>query len=150
MARYTVLMQRTANAALSVGIVCAAAAAPKREKIYDLIIGSEAAAADNNFLWQLQRTTDTGTSTAYTPLPLDAADAAALAQAGYNHTVEPTYTAGGVMLNVPLNQRATFRWVAAPGSELVIPATANNGIGVKTPTVGAAVVISAEVKFDEQ
>ena len=48
---------------------------------------------------------------------------------GENHTVEPTYTAAKELLEVPLNTRATFRWAAAPGSELVIPATNDAGIG---------------------
>ena len=44
----------------------------------------------------------------------------------WTYTIDPTTTAE--MLRVPLNHRASYRWVAAPGGELVWPATANNGI----------------------
>jgi hypothetical protein len=118
-------------------------------KWYDVILGSEASPADNPFLWILQRCTTAGTSTAVTPQPLDPADAATETDAGENHTAEPTYTANQILLAVPLNQRATFRWVAAPGSELVAPATASNGIGIQT-TTASAVAITATVLFAEQ
>ncbi len=62
--------------------------------------------------------------------------------------MEPTYT-GIALLSIPLNQRATFRWVANPGSELVIPATANNGFGIETDTA-AAVAVTAQIFFEEQ
>lgn len=148
MANYSVLMQRTASATASVGSINAAASAPKRLQIYDVLVGSEAAPADNAFLWQFQRCTTAGTSTAVTPQALDSADAAALSTAGKNHSAEPTYTAGAILLNVPLNQRATFRWVAAPGSELRVPATASNGIGIQTPTM-TAVAVSAQALITE-
>ena len=48
-----------------------------------------------------------------------------------NHTSEPTYTSNTEVLEIPLNHRATFRWVAAPGSEIITPATDNNGLGFK-------------------
>ena len=122
---------------------------PRRLKWYDLILGSEASPADNAFLYVLQRFTAAGTNTAVTPSALDPADAATESDAGENNTIEPTYTATLILLEVPLNQRATFRWVAAPGSELVSPATASNGIGIATPTF-SAVAITAHVLAEEQ
>ena len=112
-------------------------------------MGSEASPADNPFQYIVQRCTALGTSTGVTPSPLDPADAATEADAGENHTVEPTYTAGLVLLAIGLNQRATFRWVAPPGGELVYPATAANGIGIQTPT-SSAVVITGTLYFAEQ
>jgi len=61
---------------------------------------------------------------------MDLADRAAQAVAGENHTSEPTYTSNTEVMEIPLNRRATFRWVAAPGSEIVCPATSGDGIGV--------------------
>ena len=40
----------------------------------------------------------------------------------------PVDTANTEMLMIALNQRATFRWVAAPGGELMTTALALNGI----------------------
>jgi len=45
--------------------------------------------------------------------------------------------AGSTIFGVPLNQRASFRWVASPGSEFVAPATACNGFAIATPTASA-------------
>jgi hypothetical protein len=149
MANYAVKLQRTASTTASLGVLSANAATPRRVKVYDVMMGSEATAADNPFLWLFQRTTAAGTSTAITPLAIDPADAAALFTAGQAHTVEPTYTANAILLDIALNQRATFRWVASPGGELVIPATASNGIGIQTPTA-TAVSITATVHAQEQ
>jgi hypothetical protein len=149
MAKYVVEMNRTASTTASVGSWIADATRPRRLKIYDWMFGSEAAAADNPFLWQVARVTAGGTVTGVTPQPLDPADAATESDAGENATAEPTYTANAIMLSIPLNQRASYRWVAAPGGELVGPATASNGFGIKTPTA-SAVAITTTVHADEQ
>jgi hypothetical protein len=150
MAKYSAQFNRAASAAAAVGTITADATTPRRQKIYDLLVGSEAVPADFAFLWTLDRCTTAGTSTAVTPTKLDPGDAVALADAGENHTAEPTFTAGEVLLSIPLNQRATIRWVAPPGGELVIPAVASNGIGIRTPVAGAAAAITATAHFEEQ
>jgi hypothetical protein len=150
MGKYAAKGQRTASANTTVMGLNAPGSGMRRAKIYDLILGSEGAPADVANLWELNRFTAAGTSTAFTPLPLDPADAAAATVAGENHSAEPTYTAAAKLLEVALNQKATFRWVAIPGGELVIPATASNGIGIRTPTAGSSVAITAEAHFEEQ
>jgi hypothetical protein len=150
MANYAAELNRTASTTLSVGSLVADATTPRRNKVYDLVVGSEASPADNAFLWQAQRCTAAGTSTAVTPQALDPADAAALSDVGENHTVDPTLTAGAILLAIALNQRATFRWVASPGGELVLPATASNGVALRTPTAGGLVAVSATIHFAEQ
>lgn len=149
MARYAIDFHRTASTTASTGSITADATRPRRFKLYDLLVGSEASPADNPFLWNVQRVTAAGTSTAVVPQPLDPADAATEMDAGENHTIEPTYTAAAILLQIPLNQRATFRWVAAPGGELVAPATASNGLGLITST-GSAVAVSAQAHVEEQ
>lgn len=150
MAAYSVELNRTASATLSVGTITADATRPRRGKIYDLTFGSEAGPGDFAFLWQIQRCTTAGTSTVVTPQPLDPADAATESDAGENHTIDPTLTANAILMSEPLNQRATYRWQAVPGKELVYPATASNGLAVRTPTAGALVAITARVHYDEQ
>jgi hypothetical protein len=117
-------------------------------KLFYLSLGSEATPADNAFLYRVRRCTTAGTSTAVTPTALDPADAATEQDAGENHTVEPTYTANSEQLVVPLHQRATFQWTAAPGREIVTPATASNGLGIDTPTA-ATVVIAAMLHIED-
>ena len=121
-----------------------------RPKIYDFIIGSSAAPADNAAKYVLQRFTALGTSTAVTPVALDPGDPAALAAAGQAHTVEPTYTASAICLQVAFNQRATWRWVAAPGSEIVLPANTTNGVGILVTAVsGGSVLTDGTIYYEE-
>lgn len=108
-----------------------------RPHIYDILVGSNATPADNSSEWWLLRFTAAGTSTAVTPEKVDSGDPAATAPCGKNHSAEPTY--GTVpLLDIAVNQRATFRWVAAPGSEIVSPATAANGLGLQCQGVGGS------------
>lgn len=119
--------------------------------IYDLIVGSDATPADNAAEYNLQRfATSNGTGTAVTPQPLDPADGVALLQGTEAHSAEPTYTAGGILLHWAQNQRATFRWVAAPGGELVVPATSDSGIGILCQGIaGSAVNMNYTMHYEE-
>lgn len=149
MAVYAAELRRTASTTASLGSVTADATRPRRGKLVELVVGSEATPADNPFLYRVRRCTAAGTSTAVTPQALDPANSATETDVGENHTAEPTYTANSELLVIPLHQRATFRWSSVPGREPVWPATAANGIGIETP-VAAAVVIAATLHFEEQ
>lgn len=134
----------TASATLPLGILIGATTI--RPLIYDILVGSDATPADNAAKYNIQRSTTTGTwagtgGAAITPQALDPADPAALATANQGiASVGPTLTAAAFLLQWAQNQRATFRWVAAPGSELKIPATANNGLALMSQVVGGSAV----------
>ena len=103
-----------------------------RNIIYDINIANVGAPADLVTLHTIQRITAVGTAgSAVTPSLLDIADRASQSAVGENHSSEPTYTSATELLEIPLNHRATFRWVAAPGGEIITPATNNAGIGAK-------------------
>jgi hypothetical protein len=142
-------LRRTASTTLSLGVIGADATRPRRLEWYDMVFGCEAAAADNPFLYIMQRCTTLGTSTSVALQKLDPADGATEQDCGENHTVEPTYTANEILYELPLNQRATFRWIATEGGRLISPATASNGIGVQTP-VSAALNITATIHVNER
>ncbi len=146
--RYAVGGQDTNTAGTTMlGITATTAVRPA---IYDLLVGSVATAADNAAEYFLQRYTAAGTSTGVTPQALDSGDPAATATAGVNHSVEPTYTASAVLLRVAKNQRATFRWVARERGELVLPATAANGIGILANAIGgSAVTEDFQIHYEE-
>lgn len=111
-----------------------------KPKVFDVIISSDATPADNCAQYDLQRTTTVGSGgTAGTPQKLDPDDPAALGAYRIADTTEPTYTASAVLLSVAVNQRASFRWVAAPGGELTLPAAAN-GLGIRSVTVGGSAI----------
>lgn len=125
------------------------AALTVRPRIYDIILASSSAPNDYSAHFHLQRFSADGTGTAVTPQPLDFAERAAVATSKRNYSVEPTYTAGEVLLNLAHNLRATVRWVAAPGSELIIPALAGDGIGQRCIAVSTQFTEEATFFFEE-
>lgn len=146
--KYSIDGQDTNTAATS--ILGLTSASTIRPKIYDVLMGSAATPADNAGRYVLQRNTTAGTSTAVTPQAIDPDDPAALAASGEAHSAEPTYTANAIMLRWSQNQRATFRWVASPGGEIMLPASAANGVGIQTLAIGgSAVVMDACIHFEE-
>lgn len=102
-----------------------------RPWIYDMWLGSSASPADNALLWYLQRDTAAGTAgAALVPPPIDPGDPAATSVIGVSqYSGEPTYTAAKILFHLALNQRASHRAQFDPDGPLMVPATANNGIG---------------------
>lgn len=147
MARYSVSLNRTLSQTQTLGTI-GQGATTRRHRWIDVLVGVDGTPGDTAVRYVFQRCTALGTSTAVTPQALDPADVACNAASGQNHTVEPTYTAGAILLTIPFNQRSTVRWFAAPGEELVCPATASNGVGVQTP-VAPALSGWVDAKFDE-
>jgi hypothetical protein len=142
MARYAFTMKRTASATLDVGSVLTAAASPRRFQIIDWIIGSEAAPADNAFMWEINKRTGAPTGgSGVTGQTLDDSDTIASTLVG-NQAPTANGAGSGNKLSVPLNQRATFRWTPNPGAEITAPAAASNGYAVSTPTMSALAVTS--------
>jgi hypothetical protein len=134
MARYSASGSQTLQSSASgdaTALSLAAQSTAHRNMVYELWFGNEGAPADQVTVYHIARVTTDGAGSAVTPSPLDPADRASQCTCLENHTTEPTYTSGGEILEVPLNHRATFRWVAAPGGEIVTPATDNNGLGLK-------------------
>lgn len=145
--RYSVDGRDTNTASTS--ILGLTSAATVRPKVYDIIAGAYGTPADYAAEYYVQRSTAAGTSTAVTPQALDPADPASLCAAGEAHSVEPTYTANAILLSFAKNARATFRWVAAPGGEIVLPATAANGVGILSVQVSTAYTEAFTIHFEE-
>lgn len=121
-----------------------------RLAVYDLTIGSDDTPADQACRFLIGRTTAVGTeASGFTPVNLDPGGPAGEADAGIGHSAEPTYTANKELLVVSLNQRATFRWVAAPGGELRGTATQNNGLGLKSSASTSTQAYESSVWFFE-
>ncbi len=98
-----------------------------RGDIRNWMFSCEAAPADAIFIHQLSRYTTAPTGANPTLEASDPDEVVALATGDGTVTTDPTI--GSALHRVPLNHRASFRWVAAPGSELIHPSTADNGIG---------------------
>lgn len=99
----------------------------RRGKIYDILIGTNGTPADNYIEWAVQRITSPSTSALGTAVSLDLADTGFASGVVVNSTTAPTVSSSLYTFYVGVNQRASYRWVAAPGSEMVWPATSSAG-----------------------
>lgn len=132
MRRYAVDGQAAAGTNLTIAEVVAVGATT-RARIYDIIVGSDATPADVATEYNIIRGTVSGTPTTTTvPRALDPGDPASLMSLEVGTFSGQTKTANSALLNIALNQRATFRWVAVPDGEIVIPATADNWVGLES------------------
>lgn len=103
---------------------------------------------DSQFEVQVKRFTVAGTTTAVTPTPTDPSDpAATLLTAGSNATVEPTYGASVPLDDSAVNPRGLYRWTAYdPSAELIMPASAANGLGFLLVVLGGATTVIVDSK----
>lgn len=121
-----------------------------RAYIYDVLVSSGITPADQAANMDMVRTTAVGTeASGFTPTKQDPNSKAADCDAGIAHTVEPTETASSALLRFAWNQRAGYRWVARPGSELIVPATASNGISLVRRVSTADFAFDATILFYE-
>lgn len=127
----------------------AATATLRRHAIDEILVGADAApnATDCPISWNAMRSTAAGTGSAATPTQADPADAASDAVGTVNYTADPTHTANSQIWSIALNQRASQRWVAKDGQELVIPATNLAGIGVRALSPTYVGVVLAGIGF---
>ena len=145
---YTANGPNASGSATKTGVALIASASV-RPRLFDLIIVNSATPADQAALYAVTRFTAVGTAgSSPTPSPNDPADVAAVATVGISHSAEPTYSAVD-LLQIPLNQRASFRFVASPGYELVAPATANNGLGSRLVSATAALASNFQAQWFE-
>jgi len=140
----------TASAANPLAAV-SALGATTRARVYDFVVGSDATPADAATKLALQRVTTSGLgTTAVVPPALDGGDPASLMQwfSAWTST-QPTVTAVSTLLQVAMNQRATFRWVAVPDSELVVPATLASGIAIMSIVASATANYAFSMMWQE-
>ena len=103
-----------------------------RPEIYDIMVGQDGSPpADNAVVWDLSRFTVAPTDTGVVPVALDPTDPAATAVAGENGGTTGTFTAATEFIDLPVNQRASYRWVAAPGGHIICPASTSDGVGMR-------------------
>lgn len=140
--KYGVALQQggvlnTGDTANAVGSIEPDAGATVRPRIYDLVFGQGGTAADNTVRYELQRFTASGAGNAAgNEVALDPGAPSADAITLEEFTTVSTVAANTELLDIVLNQRATFRWVAAPGGEIIIPATADEGIVIDVNSSG--------------
>ena len=136
----------------------------KRGKVYDVLIGTAGTPADNVMQFDIVRCTyatstaittgDSATSLFVSSLSsnfvLDLADGAPAAVLRINSSVETYLTAATELWDVGINQRASYRWVAAPGSEIVWPATSSAGLNLRARSPGYTGTVTGSWMWQEQ
>jgi hypothetical protein len=120
-----------------------------RGRIYHFLIGTAGAPANNYMEYDLSRSTTIVTGTNVTPQAVSPADTPAGSVGTVNFTAEPTVTAASSLFYLPLNQQATFQWVAKDGCELWWPATALNGLTLRARSAAYTGVTGATIHHEE-
>ncbi len=110
-----------------------------RPRIYRIELAYAGTPEDTYSLLRVNRSTADGTGTSFTPVSLDPGGVAAKATFKSDYTAEPTYTANAYLLKIVMNSRSTYRWTAEEGGEIIVPATAANGVGLQTVTTTATI-----------
>lgn len=130
-------------------ILLIAGIATARPALHQIIIGSDSTPADIATRFAvLRHTVAAAGGTAVTARPSDPGSTSGLCTALQGTMTEPTYDASGE-LEIPLNQRATFTWIANPGREIKTAVGTANGIGVRSISSGATPNINVTMAWDE-
>ncbi len=147
MASYTSAHRTPAGTNLTILALESSAAVVGR--IHQAIIGSDATPADVATRFDFVRHTTAGTGgTAVLEKPVDPQAPAASCNLRGGTMTEPTYEAD-FLEEVPLNQRATFTWIANPGRELRTTVGTANGIGLRSVSSGGTPNINCSLMWDE-
>ena len=133
---------------------------PRRGKIYDILVGTNTTPADNVIYWIMQRANAMGSSIAWTGalssissnIALDTADGIIQAFAIVNSTNDgaAAIVVAQDVWSVGINQRASYRWVSAPGSEFVYPATSSAGFLLRAQSPAYVSTLTGTALFQEQ
>ena len=99
--------------------------------------------------WVVGRYRAPGICTAVSPVKFHRGSPSALLAPGERHLVEPAYLAAATLLDLPLHPRATWHWYASPGSEILIPATGCDGVGIASFAPTSGEVAEAVVHWEE-
>jgi hypothetical protein len=104
-------------------------------KVHQLVVGSDSTPADAAARYDVLRHTAAGAAgTAVVEKPTDPQAPAASCNLRGGTMTEPTYEAD-FLVEIPLNQRATFTWIANPGRELRTTVGTANGIGFRCVSI---------------
>ena len=117
--------------------------------LYEIVVGNSVTPADNAGEYRVIRTSDAGTTPiAVTEGQLDPDSAPPLVVAnGGDFATDPS-EAGGSLLGIPLNMRATFRWVTNTKPIMGVN-TANNGLALDVVAQSSAFLLTTTLMWDE-
>jgi hypothetical protein len=135
----------------------------RRGKLYDIIIGTAGTPADNYYEFDVTTITlgttpsgivNTLISSLSSTFGEDPSDTTFAAAIQINSTSEVGISALTEKWYLGMNQRASYRWVCAPGSEILYPANSSatglNGLALRGRSGGGTVNMTGTVMVSEQ
>lgn len=136
-----------AGSALTILLVAGIATA--RPSVHQIVVSSDSAPADIATKFNVLRHTVAATGgTSIVARPSDPGGTSLLCTALRGTMTEPTYEATP-LLEMAVNQRATFTWIANPGREMKAPLGTAAGVGVRSVSSGATPNINCTIAWDE-
>lgn len=133
----------------------------RRGKLYDILIGTNGTPADNYMEFDVVGATIATSlvwlgslSSNSSNMVIDPSDPVVSAFTLNNSSVETNIVAIREPFYVGINQRASYRWVSAPGSEIVYPAvssgTGGNGLALRARSGAYTGTATGTVLVQEQ
>jgi hypothetical protein len=120
-----------------------------RAWIYEIRLSSEVTPDDKTGIFEVVRFTGTLAATDLAETRVDPAEGVSNMSARGATITGFTRTPNTVLLSFPLHQRATFRWLAKPGGQIVVPRIIDNWVGVGCVDHGATPSISVNMGWEE-
>jgi len=134
---------------------------PRRSRLYDILVGFPSTPGDTAIELDVLRVSLGSTPSGITPISslssnfmLDPADQGFTSFASINSSAEVGITAlAAEPWYLPLNQRASYRWICNPGSEIVVAAVSsgsgNNGLAFRGRSTSYTGTIGVTNFFNE-
>lgn len=129
MNRYSTSVSNVANTINTepVQVTNPASGATVRGAVYEFIISSGATPGDQTTRWALDRTTTVGSGGGLAEISLDPGSQTPVCQAA---SLASPSLVGSAFMQMSVNQRVTFRWVAAPNAALIFASGLGAGIAI--------------------
>jgi hypothetical protein len=152
MPRYNVGWTKTGADSVRQLVEVLSSATVQRMKVFHLVVGNTGTeSADVKFNYSMRRVTGSATGTAVTGNPLDPNDAAHRSAAKHLITADAaSFNTGPIEIGGPwpVNNRATWQWMASDGRELVGAAVSANGVSLGLAAVSTS-TFAGSVAFEE-
>lgn len=119
-----------------------------RPRVYEFVLAARNTPTDQAQKWEISRFSAAGVGATTTPSPLDPNDPPSTATAASGMAAEPTYT--DALIHVSFNQQATFRWAVPRENAIILPASADNGIGIRSLVVSGGSATNDATFYHEE
>ncbi len=150
--KYGVLGVQTVNSTSDETMLSLVAASARIFSVYDFMFGVSGVHSDGTYIYSITNIISGGggTGDAAVPQPLDLTKSIAAVTTGLKEiTVEPGTVNAVNSFEIPTNTRASYRWQATPGSELVSATGAAAGFAFQSRSLAGTTATACTVLMEE-